>query len=195
MTPREQFIAVISNDTLKKADAIVILEGDGLARIPEAARLYKEGWAPLVVISGGIKNPPHSITASEMLPAVVAAGVPASAVVLEEKSQHTRDQAVELAALCQARGWSRLIIVASHYHQYRAYLTLLKGLIEAGLERTVQLINAPARSLPWFAQDAQGKRIDLLAGEFERLELYAPKGHLATFEDAILYQEWKEQQI
>jgi uncharacterized SAM-binding protein YcdF (DUF218 family) len=194
MTPREQYLAMIANDTLKKADAIVILEGDGFARIPEGVRLYKEGWAPVVVISGGVNNPPHSTTASEMMPEVVKLGVPQSAILLEEKSQHTRDQAVYLSAICKERGWTRMIMVASHYHQYRAYLTLFKGLQEAGLDRAVELINAPARDLPWFAHETQGRRIDLLQGEFERIERYAPQGHLASYEDVLAYQEWKEQQ-
>jgi len=35
MTPKDQFICLVANDPLVKADAIVILEGDGMNRIPE----------------------------------------------------------------------------------------------------------------------------------------------------------------
>ena len=37
----------------RKADAIVVVSGgDTNARTDEAIKLYKEGWAPLIVVSG-----------------------------------------------------------------------------------------------------------------------------------------------
>jgi len=196
MTPKEKYIAIISNDTLKKADAIVVLEGDGLWRIAEGARLYKEGWAPVVVLSGGLDNPPHSIPVRRMLPHLLAEGVPEDAVLLEEKSQHTRHQADEVAMLSKERGWRSVIIVASHYHQYRAFLTFLKAFSDAGADRAVLLINAPVRDLTWFEKaDSQDARHTMLESEFERIERYGKEGHLATFEDAIAYQAWKESQL
>src|SRR5687768_4367052 len=101
MTPRERYLCLIADDTLRHADAVVILEGDGVERIPEGARLYREGWAPLVVISGGLDKPPHSIPASAMRAPLMAAGVPHRAILLEEQSRHTREQAVEIAALAR----------------------------------------------------------------------------------------------
>lgn len=190
MTPEQQFFCVIANDILKKSDAIIILEGDGLSRISEGVRLYKEGWAPLVVISGGVEKPPHSIPAKEMMPHLIAAGVPESSILLEEKSMHTRDQGIEIMKLAKEKNWKSIIIVASHYHQYRAYLTILKTLQESGL--TLRLINSPARDLLWFQHDEQGRRIDLLDAEMKRIALYTPNGHIASYEDALKYQEWKE---
>ena len=192
MTPKDQFICLIANDALVRADAIIILEGDGLSRISQGARLYKEGWAPLVVISGGVKNPPHSITASEMLPHLIRAGVPEQAVEVEEKSQNTWEQGIVMMKIAKERGWQSVIIVASHYHQYRAFLTFLRAMQEGG--QKIVISNAPARDLAWFAEDAQGRRIDLLAGEFDRIEKYRTQGNIASYEDAISYLEWKESQ-
>ena len=190
MTPEQQFFCIIANDSLKKSDAIIILEGDGLMRIPEGARLYKEGWAPVVVISGGISNPPHSIPAKEMLPHLKSAGVPVDAIILEEQSMHTRDQGVEIMKLAKEKNWQSIIIVASHYHQYRAYLTFLKALEESRL--ILNIISAPVRDLPWFQNDEHGRRIDFLDAEMKRIELYRLNGHIASYEDALKYQEWKE---
>ncbi|MBI2030706.1 YdcF family protein [Candidatus Kaiserbacteria bacterium] len=196
LSAQERYIAVIGNDMLRKADVIVILEGDNLARLPQGAALYQDGWAPLVVLSGGIdKADYHSIPSSRMLPHLLEIGVPREAVELEEKSMHTRDQAVEITRIARERDWKTIIIVASHYHQYRAYLTFLKRLQEEGLDRQVVLINAPARDLPWFSMDdQQGRRIDVLEGEFERIEKYREMGHIASYESALEYQEWKESQ-
>lgn len=192
LTPRETFFFLISNDRLMKADAIIVLEGDGLARIPHGAQLFREGWAPLVVLSGANDTPPHSIVVSKMLPYLLEAGVPRDAVILEEKSQNTREQGVEVVRMARERGWKRIILVASHYHQYRAYLTFLKALQESGYE--LALINSPARDLSWFekTEGGQAPRIELLQGEMDRIEAYTPKGHIASFESAIEYQKWKE---
>ena len=191
MTSKEQFICMLPNDPLEKADAIVVLEGDNLNRIPEAARLFTAGLAPLVVITGGFRGgPAHSIPASEMKLTLVAAGVPEGSIFLEERSQNTREQALEVMKLAKDKGWKSIIIVASHYHQYRAFLTFLKEMREAELE--LVLINAPARDLPWFANELQGRRIDLLEGEFERIAEYQKKGHVASFEEGVEYLEWKE---
>ena len=194
MTPKEKYIAIISNDTLKKADAIVVLEGDGLWRIAEGARLYKEGWAPVVVLSDqGREEGSHQRDQRDQR---IAEGVPEDAVLLEEKSQHTRHQADEVAMLSKERGWRSVIIVASHYHQYRAFLTFLKAFSDAGADRAVLLINAPVRDLTWFEKaDSQDARHTMLESEFERIERYGKEGHLATFEDAIAYQAWKESQL
>ncbi|MFM2330941.1 MAG: hypothetical protein RLZZ26_448 [Candidatus Parcubacteria bacterium] len=193
LTPREKFLALIANDTLRKGDAIVVLEGDGSSRLPEAARLYQEGWAPVVVISGGTVNPPRSIPASEMAVQLHAAGVPREAIVLEERSLHTRAQAEEVIALVQKQGWARVLLVASHYHQFRAFLTFLKVLQERKLDRTIQLTSAPARQLPWFTTvDTHGARIDLLEVEFDRILRYGQEGYVASYESALDYLKWKE---
>ena len=192
MTDQEKFICIISNDRLKKSDAIIILEGDGFNRIAQGAKLFKEGWAPFVIISGGVVNPPHSIPAQDMLSHLIEAGVPENNIILEEKSLNTRDQGVEIMKLANEKKWKRIIIVASHYHQYRAYLTFLKAMRDSG--STLEIINAPARDLLWFSNDEQGMRFDLLKGEFERIHAYAQKGHIASFEDALEYQKWKESQ-
>ena len=194
MTPREKFIALVSNDTLEKADAIIILEGDLLVRVPEGARLYKEGWAPIVVISGGdTDQPAYAVPASQMLPALLKEGVPREAVILEEKPQNTRDQAVEIMKLARERGWKSIILVASHYHQYRAFLTFLKAMREAGLE--LALISAPVRDLRWWEKTGRGLRIDNFATELKKIDKYREEqGHVASYEEGIQYLQWKESQ-
>ena len=45
---------LIREDRLEKCDALVVLsgeEGDGL-RVQEAARLYRAGWAPRIILGG-----------------------------------------------------------------------------------------------------------------------------------------------
>ena len=91
--------------------------------------------------------------------------------------------------LARSRNWTRVILVASHYHQYRAFLTFLKARSEAGLD--LEILNAPVRDLPWFEATPWGRRLDLLESEFSKIEAYAGMGHIATFQEGIEHQRWK----
>ena len=194
MSPKEKFLCILPNTPLEKGDAIVVLEGDLLVRVKEGARLYKEGWAPLVVLSGGDeKKPDYAIPAERMLPHLLQEGVPEDSVMLEKTSQHTRDQAVEIMKLATLHGWKSIIIVASHYHQYRAFLTFLKAMREAHLE--LRLINAPVRSLPWWEMTGRGVRADNLETELDKINKYRDElGNVASYEEGIEYLQWKESQ-
>ena len=90
-----------------------------------------------------------------------------------------------------AHGWSTALLVASHYHQYRAYLTFLQAMQEHALD--LCLVNAGARDLPWHRDEGWGRRIDLLETEFEKIEKYRRLGHVASFEEAVAYASRKEE--
>ncbi len=183
---------MLPNGPLEKADVIVVLEGDLLVRVVEGARLYKQGWAPLVVLSGGDeKQPAYAIPAKNMLPHLLKEGVPREAILLEEHSQHTRDQAVEIMGLAKQNEWRSVIIVASHYHQYRAFLTFLKAMREANLE--LRLINAPVRDLRWWDMTGRGLRASNLEVELQKIDKYRDElGNVASYEEGIEYLQWKE---
>lgn len=193
MTEREIVIALVDNDGLKKSDAIVLLEGDGLNRYEKAVTLYKQNWASRIIFSGGIVDYEYgSFPFSDVLPHMLIKGVPESDIIHEDKSLNTREQAVEVINLAVSNGWNRLILVATHEHQYRAYLTFLRVVLDTG--SNIILYNSPVRNLTWFTSNPWGRRIDRLKQEFDRIDKYSGLGHLATYEEAIIYQEWKERQ-
>lgn len=194
MTLREQFIVLLNNDRIVPADAIIVLEGDGYYRVDKAADLWKDKWAPVVVVSGGSDNPSYgSFPAAKMRRQLLRAGVPATHILLDEKSQNTKEQAEEMMIWAKERGWERVILIASHYHQYRAFLTFLRAMQRAKLR--ILIINTPSRGLSWFKKNPWGRRIDLLASEFEKITLYGRKGDVASYSEAIAYMKWKEAQI
>lgn len=193
MTAKEKAIALIDNDCLKKSDAIVLLEGDGLNRYQKAVELYKNGWADRIIFSGGITDYEYgSFPYSDVLPHILQTGVPQEAIIHEDKSLSTREQAVEVVKIAKNNEWKKLILVATHEHQYRAYLTFLRETLDKYPE--LVLYNAPVRNLSWFTETGWGTRFDRLDKEFERIEKYSSFGHLATFEEVIVYQKWKESQ-
>jgi len=190
VTDREKFIALTGNDRLSKADVIVLLEGDGQARISHAVELFRTGYAGLILFSGGIDKPEYgSYPLNSLLPEILSLGVPENCIVREVQSLNTREQAENVSRLAVKNGWSRLILVASHYHQYRAFLTFLKVMEEMHLDRKLLLFNSPARP-DWFEETQYGQRFQLLEMEFRKIEEYFSSGHIATYKSAIDFLKW-----
>lgn len=193
LTEREIFISLVDNDLIQKSDAIILLEGDGLNRYQHAVNLYKKGYSDTIVFSGEIINHQYgSYPFEEIKPLILKEGIPESALIHECISLHTQQQAVEMMKLSKKNNWYKIILVGSHYHQYRAYLTFLRAMNVAGLE--IIIMNSPARHLKWFSENDWGSRMECLHDEFEKIEKYAKLGHLCTYKEAIEYQKWKEQQ-
>ncbi len=194
ITLREKFIALVDNDSIVKSDAIVLLEGDGYNRYLKAAQLFKKGFSEKIVFSGGITDYEYgSFPFDDILPKLISEGVPLEAIIHEAKSKNTLEQAKEVIKIAIKRKWSKIILVATHDHQYRAYLTFLKQVLNSKYK--IQLYNSPARNLKWFDKNVWGRRIDNIEKEFKKIEKYMNLDHLASYDQAIKYQELKEKII
>jgi uncharacterized SAM-binding protein YcdF (DUF218 family) len=191
ITDREKIMAIVDNDCLTKSDAAILLEGDGFHRFQKAVDLYNRGWVVKIVFSGNIIDKDYgSYPFEEVKPFILEAGVHEEDIIHENKSLHTQQQAVEIVKMSQERGWKKLALVASQEHQYRAYLTFLRQVLDS--KSGLILYNTPARKLNWFVDSGWGVRFDHLIAEFERIEKYSAMGHLANAEEVIEYQKWKE---
>ena len=194
ITDREKILAIVDNDCLSPSDAIILLEGDGFDRFRKAVSLYKQQKAPKIVFSGNITDYDYgSFPFAEVLPRILEAGVPEDDIIHEDRSLNTREQAVEVVRMAMERSWKKLILVASHEHQYRAYLTFLREVLDT--KSGITLYNAPARNLDWFVDKGWGTRFERLEAEILRIEKYTELGHLATAQEVIDYQQWKEKNL
>ena len=194
LSQREKFIALVDNDGILKSDIIVLLEGDGFNRYKKASNLYLNGLSDRIIFSGAITDYDYgSFPFEDILPKLIESGVPRKAIIHEKKSKNTREQAVEVVKLALSNGWKKIILVATHDHQYRAYLTFLKQVLECGGD--ILLFNSPVRNLKWFEQNVWGRRFDNIDKEFEKIDKYMAMGHLATYDEAIKYQELKEKKL
>jgi uncharacterized SAM-binding protein YcdF (DUF218 family) len=194
ISEREKFIILVDNDIIKKSDAIILLEGDGLNRCKQAVNLYKNKFSNTIVFSGGITDYNYgSLPAEFILPELIKLGVKREHIIIDDISQNTKEQAEEVLQIVVKNNWKKIILVATHNHQYRAFLTFLKVL--NNFNYNLIIYNAPAKDLKWFSNEGYGTRIDQLKFEFIRIEKYRQKGHLATFEEGIKYQQWKELQV
>lgn len=191
ITDREKILAIVDNDCLTPSDAVILLEGDGFFRFQKAVDLYKRGMAKKIVFSGNIIDKDYgSFPFEEVKPFILEGGVPEEDLIHEDVSLHTRQQAIEVVKMAMANGWKKLALVASHEHQYRAYLTFLREVLDT--KSGLILYNAPVRNLNWFVDSGWGIRFERLSAEFERIERYTEMGHLANAEEVIEYQKWKE---
>ena len=193
ITEREKVIAIIDYDIIKKSDAIILLEGDGLFRYKKAVQLYKDGWASKIVFSGGITDYEYgSFPFEVILPLLVKEAIPESDIIHESSSLNTKEQAIEVIKIAIQNKWKRLILVGTHDHQYRAYLTFLKQIINSN--SGLVLYNATAENIGWFSHVPWGTRLERLSQEFIRIEKYTLEGDLCNNDEVIKYQEWKEKQ-
>ena len=127
---------MLSAEQVPRADAIVVLGGafshhqnwpypnmsSNGDRYWHGARLYHAGKAPLVILSGG-RTPgrgPGLTDAGAGALFLADLGVPAEAIVVEDRALTTRGNAVEVAAMLQARGIDDFLLVTSARHMRRS---------------------------------------------------------------------------
>ena len=96
-----------------KADVIVVLGGGSHERPERAAELFKEHAAPRIIVSGHGDGEINRHL-------LIAAGVPAEAIQLENQSRTTRENAQFTVKLLREQKQKRVILVTSWYHSRRA---------------------------------------------------------------------------
>ena len=97
-----------------------------------AARLHKEGRAPLVVFSGGKGRSSPCTVGDAMAEFAESLGVPREAIVVESHATSTRENAVLTAELLKPRGIHRILIVTDALHASRCKAAFEKVGLTAG---------------------------------------------------------------
>lgn len=110
---------------LQKADAILVFgaavwpEGPSLSlrvRVARAAEVYLEGWAPVIICSGGFSSGVSEAAAMRDL--LLERGIPSAALIPDDGGVTTRDALYSARAFGRGR-WRRIIAVSSPYHLHR----------------------------------------------------------------------------
>lgn len=136
---------------LDHADAMVVLGGSATykERTALAAQLYREGRAPLVILTddgqkSGWSNAErrNPLFVDRARAALIAQGVPESAIfILPGTVGSTQEEAEALRNFAFARGLKSLLVVTSAYHSRRALRTMREQLTDRGV--TVGLTAVP----------------------------------------------------
>lgn len=155
---------------LPTADAIVVLGGatrpqvyprpwidvaDEGDRILHGARLYLQGKAPLLILSGGRIDWQNNAASesADMAQLAISLGVPASAILQDPTSLNTYENAVNVRQILQARQINRVLLVTSALHMPRSIAIFRKQGIEAIPAATNFLISQAELQTPSTPQE------------------------------------------
>jgi uncharacterized SAM-binding protein YcdF (DUF218 family) len=124
------------------ADAIVVLgaaQYDGApspvlrARLDHAVALYRDGHAPLIVVTGGRQEGDRFTQAAAGYRYLRDQGVPDERLLLEVDGTSTYTELAATARILRSRGLDRVVMVSDGYHSRR----LLAIAAEVGLDGAV----------------------------------------------------------
>jgi uncharacterized SAM-binding protein YcdF (DUF218 family) len=124
-------LVVSRSDARQPADAIVILgaaQYDGRpspvlkARLDHGAQLFRDGWAPLIVVTGGIVRGDRMSEATAGQRYLTSLGVPPEQVVVEAEGHNTSGSMDAVADRLKGEGLSRVILVSDPFHMARLRL-------------------------------------------------------------------------
>jgi len=126
--------ALIADDPLHPADGILVLSGESREgdRVQRAVDLYKQGLAPLLVLSGtpaGFRTHEAEIMQrhAEYL------GVPPDRILtVKHDADSTKQEAEAVVPILKAKGLNEVILVTSNYHTARAKRIFAKAAGPAG---------------------------------------------------------------
>lgn len=118
-----------SRDASRPAQAIVVLGAAQYrgrpspvlrARLDHAVGLYARGIAPQLVVTGGIAEGDTASEAAVGRIYALAAGVPDSAILLENEGRTTGQSLERVARLLKARRIDTVVVVSDPFHVLRA---------------------------------------------------------------------------
>lgn len=167
---------LIVQDKLEKADAIVVLSGDSNGeRVKQAAILYKQGYGRFLVMSGGLITWDQTYAANMKRQAMYL-GIPAAAILLEDRSKSTYENAKFSLPILKNKGIHSIIVVSSPFHMRRAkgvFQTLCRS--EGIKVKAYPVQNSAYQPHEWWTrhEDTQNTIIEYLS-----LFFYILKGYL-----------------
>ena len=164
---------------LVKTDCILALGSHDLRVAERAADLYLQGWAPLVIMSGGLGNftkETWTISEADQFAAIaVSKGVPPEKILIENRSSNTGENILFTQKLLNGKALNpeSFIVVQKPYMERRSYATFKKHWPDKKLVVTSPLVS--------FSEYATGeitldKVINIMVGDLQRIKEYPGKG-------------------
>ncbi len=94
------------------------------------------------------------------------------------------------------KGWKKIIITATPFHQLRAFITVVSVLLKEYPE--LKVYNQVGCPLDWnepmkhSQNEPSAKRSDVIAKEIRRIHTYHEKGDLVDAETVLAYLDWRD---
>ena len=171
------------NHQLSRADAIVVLCSHDVSVGEYAARLFLDGWAPLLILSGGLGVITSRIwsgsEAERFAEIAVDLGVPRDRILIENRSTNTGENVRFTRRLLDERAIParRFIVVQKPYMERRSYATFRKVWPEAEVVVTSPQV-AFDEYLAEYSNEALSPEdvVGIMVGDLQRIRIYPEKG-------------------
>ena len=118
-------------------------------RAHTAAKLYLEGVAPLVIITGGVTEPYlHPVNIKGIAIILQGMGVPSHDIIIENRSADTHKNGIETAKILKRLNLETVLLVSHDYHLFR----LVSVFKKLGIESYTYAANRayPITANPWW---------------------------------------------
>ncbi len=165
------------------ADAILVLCSHDTAVAERGAQLYLDGYAPLLIFSGGLGGITKQMwtepEADRFAAIARVAGVPADRILVENRSTNTGENVAFTRALLAERGLhpQSFILVQKPYMERRTYATFRK----VWPEKTA-IVTSPRVSFDDYlakysnASLSEREVIGIMVGDLQRIREYPARG-------------------
>jgi len=169
-------------DNKRTADVIIVL-GSGLRRDGRpgpalirrslhGAELWHEGIAHYVICTGGLTARLPRSEAEACVELLQEQGVPAEAILIEDRSMSTEENAINAHEIMQAQGLNTAVIVSDRYHMLRAsWLFSLQG---------IEVYTSPTSDYPTMGTLIYAMTREVMAFQWQALKevLNLPNTHI-----------------
>jgi uncharacterized SAM-binding protein YcdF (DUF218 family) len=168
---------------LVKSDCILVLGSNDLRVAEHGARLLLEGWAPLIVLSGGSAHHDDILATNWGIPearrfaeVAIALGVDREKILIEDRSTNTGENLLFSWELLRAHGLSptSFTIVQKPYMERRAYATMRRHWPEKQA-----VISSPPLSFEEYCSPLLPKDVIIhtMVGDLQRIKEYPKRGY------------------
>jgi len=188
------------NHQLARADVIVVLCSHDTIVAERGAELYLDGWAPLVVFSGGLgaitRNLWTDPEADRFARIAAGMGVPEDRILIENRSTNTGENVQFTRDLLADRGIdpATLILVQKPYMERRTYATFNK--VWPG--KSVRVTSPQLSMDDYLARYSNNALsaddvISIMVGDLQRIREYPARGfQIAQEIPAEVWQAYEE---
>ena len=167
------------NHYLKKSDCILALGSHDLRVAERAAELYLQGYAPLVIMSGGLGNFTKDMwtekEADQFAAIAIRKGVPEKNILIENRSTNTGENILFTQKLLEEKELNpqSFIVVQKPYMERRSYATFKKHWPDKKL-----VVTSPQISFEEYPTDeiTMERVINIMVGDLQRIKKYPEMG-------------------
>ncbi len=174
---------MLMHQPLRKADGILVLGSFDAIVADRGAKLFLEGWAPLLIFSGGLGRITHRFwkePEAEIFARIAREkGVPVEKILIEGRSANTGENVAFTRALLEEKGIAvnSLIVVQKPYMERRAYATFKKVWPEPDIAMSSPDIAFEDYFENYANRDVPVEElINIIVGDFQRIREYPKKG-------------------